>query len=148
MPVADQEDAIYRERVYCYEPYHQLRKLLESDTLLATYALGGEIDKQGHPIIRRYVPDCVLHVPGDMGSNLVVVEVKPINAELDGIRKDLETLSYFVSDEVRYQHGLQLVYEDDERAFDKFQREFRKIDRPKLQLFWHRRPGSRPRAIL
>ena len=120
LPVGHMEAPIYRERVYCYELYHQLRTLLEDDEQFSRYALSGEIDKQGHPIIRPCAPDFVFHAPGDMNSNLVVVEVKPVNAELHGIRKDLQTLTYFVSDEARYQLGILLVYGDSEMAFEKF----------------------------
>lgn len=147
LPVAGREDPIYRERVYCYELYHQLRILLESDKRLAHYVLSGEVDKQGHPIIRRCAPDFVLHVPGEMNSNLVVMEVKPVNADLDGIRKDLETLSYFVK-EVGYRLGIQLVYGSSETALGNFTAEFRKMNPPKLQLLWHRRPGEEATRIL
>jgi hypothetical protein len=140
LPVAGQEDPIYRERVYCYELYHQLRELLEGDPLFDRYALCGEVDKSGHPIIRRHVPDFVLHVPKTMDSNLVVIEVKPINAELSGFRKDLETLAYFTSDAVGYQCGIELVYGDG--ALENFMGEFPK-DNPKLRLLWHKSPGTK-----
>jgi hypothetical protein len=144
LPVAGQADAIYRERVYCYELYHQLRTLLESlepDDPLTEFALNAEIDKQHHPFIEHHMPDYVFHVPGIMERNLVVIEVKPINARPEGIRKDMETLAYFTSDEVGYECGIQLVYGDNERGLELFGREFPK-DNPKLRLFWHRSPGT------
>ena len=48
LPVAD-ADAVYRERVYCYELYHQLRCLWKD----FPFSLGGEIDKQGNPHFHR-----------------------------------------------------------------------------------------------
>src|SRR5947208_1325293 len=111
LPVAGQEQPIFRERVYCYELYHQLRALLEqTEPPLRYYALSGEVDKQGHRVIRRYAPDLIFHQPGDMSDNIAVVEVKPANGEVDGIRKDLATLAYFVSDAVQYRLGIHLVY--------------------------------------
>ena len=148
LPVADREDTIYRERVYSYELYHQIQMLLEEDQELTNYVLSGEIDKQGHPIIRQCAPDLLFHVPRDMGSNLVVVEVKPANAKSRGIRKDLDTLRYFLTDAPRYQLGVQLVYGNDERAFSRFVRRVRRLGLPQLHLYWHRQPGEPARRII
>jgi len=140
LPVAGLEDAIYRERVYTYELYHQLRLLLDAEDRFREYALGGEVDKSGHPVIRRCAPDFVLHIPGRM-TNLAVVEVKPINADAEGLRKDKQTLEYFVSNEVRYQLGIELVYGDGEANLARFAQLY--ADAPeRIQLFWHRRPGA------
>jgi hypothetical protein len=57
------------------------------------------------------------------------VEVKPVNAALDKIQKDLDSLTYFVSPEVSYQLGVELVYGND-------------------QVFWHRQPEEPARRIL
>ena len=142
LPTAGAEEAIYRERVYCYELYHQLRVLLDREKHLARYALSGEIDKRGHHIIRPCIPDFVLHVPGQM-DNLVVIEVKPVSGEPKGIQKDVSSLAHFVSPLVRYQLGVELVYGDDEKLFSNFEREFRQLRDQRLQLFWHRRCGER-----
>jgi hypothetical protein len=147
LPVANQEFPIFRERVYCYELYHQLRKLLETDEQLASFTLCGEVDKQAHPFIRQCMPDFLFHVPGNMKSNLIVMEVKPINADLGGIRKDMEMLSYFVSEEICYQCAVQLVYGDADRGLEPFLEEFRNSSNPKLRLFWHQRPGGPARNI-
>jgi len=86
LPVAGQREPLYRERVYSYELYHQLRVRLDDEGLVEHYALSGEIDKGGHPIIRhRCAPDLVFHIPG-AARNLVVVEVKPINASRSSSR--------------------------------------------------------------
>jgi hypothetical protein len=67
LPVAD-ADAVYRERVYCYELYHQLRCLWGD----FPFSLGGEIDKQGNPHFHggpyaAAVPDLLVHNPGNIG---------------------------------------------------------------------------------
>ena len=58
----------------------------------------GEIDKQGHPIIRTGAkPDFLVHSAGVM-ENLLAVEVKPSNAETEKMLKDLRTLTRFRRD--------------------------------------------------
>lgn len=142
LPVAGQEDTIYRERVYCYELYHQLRKLLDVDRELARYTLSGEIDKRAHPIIERLcAPDFVFHVPGEM-DNLAIIEVKAVIANQGEIGTDFEKLNYFVSAGVGYRTGIHLVYGDDDRAFERVKDLYRKANHPRLQLIWHRGPGE------
>ena len=46
LPVFGKEEPIYRQRVYCYELYHQLRMLLDEDAAIAGYVLSGEIDNR------------------------------------------------------------------------------------------------------
>jgi hypothetical protein len=70
LPQAD-GDSVYRERVYCYELYHQMRAMWGQ----FPYSLGGEVDKSGHALFRggpyaQAKPDFLVHVPGDMGQNL------------------------------------------------------------------------------
>jgi len=75
----------FRERVYCYELYHRLRLALPPDAIFP-YTLQGEMDKDGHPIIHKVVgavkPDFILHKPGTMNDNLLVIEVKPLKNPL------------------------------------------------------------------
>ena len=74
---------IYRERVYCYELYHQMRCLWpEQETDLR---LNGEVDKKAHPVMsqldmRLAIPDLLVHGPGFMARNFAVIEVKPQTA--------------------------------------------------------------------
>lgn len=91
----------YRERVYAYELYHRLRCGWPD----WWYSLGGEIDKNGHPLIRGgdldlAKPDLLVHVPGQMDRNLVVIEIKaagptPPNGERAAIETDLKKLAAF-----------------------------------------------------
>jgi hypothetical protein len=143
LPVAGLEDQIFRERVYSYELYHQLRALQAGDRELTRYALSGEIDKQRHRIIRPCAPDVVLHIPGRMDKNLVVIEVKPINAGRAKIQKDRQNLEYFTSNEIGYRCGVQLVY-GDEGALERFISIYRDTT-DRVSLFWHPAPG-RPAA--
>lgn len=157
LPTVGREEAIIRERVYAYELYHQMRGPLAADRELRDYMFSGELDKSGHAIIRvparnvqgwrSCIPDFVLHEPGNMDSNLAVVEVKPANGAAEGIGKDLETLSYFVTDEVGYGIGVELVYGGSERDLDRFITPFRNANNAKLRVYWHGQ-GQRAQRVL
>lgn len=107
----DGGNSIYRERVYCYELYHQMRLRWPDDT---EFYLNGEIDKAAHPILRKLgadyaKPDLLIHKPGYMKGNHAIIEVKSARASTAGIRKDLRTLSLYVS-KVGYQRAIYLIY--------------------------------------
>ena len=144
MPVYGQEELIYRERVFCYELYHQLRHRWGD----FPYTLAGEVDKTGHPVVRtKKKPDFLVHQPGGLGANLVAMEVKPNNARTPGIKKDLETLTWFVR-EADYAHGLLLVYGFDNARFERMWQTIKElgdnydtIDLGRLDIIcWQRRP--------
>ena len=92
-----------RERVYCYELYHQIRSLQEKNNL-NDFTVNAEIDKRGHSIItENFNPDIVIHQQGDM-VNYIVVEVKvTLNAE--GIAKDFNTIITML-EKYKYQYGI------------------------------------------
>jgi hypothetical protein len=109
LPVAD-ADAVYRERVYCYELYHQLRCCWED----FPFCLGGEIDKSGNPHFQdgpyaRAKPDLLVHKPGDKTRNLACVEVKPFCRPVAEFVSDLEKLTWFCHSG-HYYRGVFLVY--------------------------------------
>lgn len=102
---------VYRERVYCYELYHQMRLRWPDDS---QYYLNGEVDKTAHPILcrlgaGRVKPDLLVHQPGYMTGNHAVIEVKSSKAPVSGIKKDLKNLSLFV-DTVGYKRAIYLIY--------------------------------------
>ncbi|GAB2507438.1 hypothetical protein GCM10027188_08180 [Lysobacter humi (ex Lee et al. 2017)] len=72
LPIAGERHGIRRERVYCYELYHQLRTLLTAEVLTLT----GEPDKRGRSDFPGINPDFILHAPGTHESNSVVMEVE------------------------------------------------------------------------
>lgn len=102
----------FRERVYCYELYHQMRRIWPEGS---RYSLNGEVDKGGHPFLEGHdhlksvIPDLLVHVPGTMEWNFAIIEVKPGNARMKGVRKDLNTLTAFLRD-WEYQRGVLLFY--------------------------------------
>ncbi|GGM46413.1 hypothetical protein ACFFX1_18645 [Dactylosporangium sucinum] len=108
----------YRERVYCYELYHQIRVLSDSDGRAAgapLFVASGELNKSGlHSVIQggKHQPDLVWHVPGNAHENAVVVEIKSLPGFMKhGPRKDLETLAAFLeAGERSYERGILLIY--------------------------------------
>ena len=149
LPVDGRDDPIYRERVYCYELYHQLRLYWPTNT---QYEIGGEVDKSGHPFVRggnlnSVKPDFLIHVPGNMGDNYAVVEVKPIIASRSGVAKDLATLTGFCRC-ADYSRAIYLFYgggdihtvidmvnslqDDDEKG---------RFDLSLIEFWWHREVG-------
>lgn len=107
----DGGNPIYRERVYCYELYHQMRLRWPANT---DFFLNGEVDKAAHPILRRLgvdriKPDFLVHQPGHMAGNHAVIEVKSSDARPNEIRKDLINLSTFINI-IGYRRAIYLIY--------------------------------------
>ena len=151
LPIAGMEAPIYRERVYCYELYHQLRLTIPNGF---PYMLNGEVDKRAHPLIRQRVgelkPDLLVHVPGRMDRNLTVTEVKSEAAALGDFREDLRHLRLFL-ERANYFAALALVYGDAGRQREEFVREFenefREIGDHLAILLWHDAVGQPARLI-
>ena len=102
---------VWRERVYCYELYHQMRIRWPEDSPLI---LTGEVDKRAHPIFRKLqarqaIPDLLVHSPGHMDQNFAIMEIKSQQAEPRGVQKDVETLREF-RDIIGYQRALYLIF--------------------------------------
>lgn len=147
LPVAGSEEPIFRERVYCYELYHQLRCALGD---YFPYKLDGEVDKAGHPIIRQgKKPDLIVHVPGKMNRNLVVIEVKPVTVRECELKKDLKKLRKFL--EAGYYRAIMLIYGDGKYDLPKHvQSELNKLPEEYAEcilLVWHRGLGERPVVV-
>ena len=152
LPVAGLEDPIYRERVYCYELYHQLRIGLPADF---PYLLNGEVDKNGQPMFRenigRFKPDFIVHIPGRMTENLVVMEVKAVTAEAGEFREDLDHLRLFLQ-RAGYYAAISLIYGDgaqglmEERARG-FETHFQELRDKCALLLWHQHPGQQAQIL-
>lgn len=148
----DGGEPVYRERVYCYELYHQMRLRWPDDT---PFWLNGELDKAAHPIIRqlggdRAKPDFLIHTPGDMRGNHAIMEVKQAGTRDGAILEDLEKLCLFV-DRVGYQRAIYLFYgyEADERIAGRVVELFSGLDNPqRLEIWGHSLPGQPARRIV
>lgn len=154
LPVAGLEEPIFRERVYCYEFYHQLRNALGDDF---RYKLDGEVDKEGHPLIRPKLgpkkPDFIVHVPGEMNKNLVVIEVKPVTVKdrINKLRDDLKTLRRFI-ESAKYYRAIMFVYGNGEHDLpESIRSEVESLQEKcgdHVLLVWHRRPREKPIVYL
>lgn len=112
----DGKPSVHRERVYCYELYHQLRVAWPNTEFAATnFVLNGEVDKSGHPRfqeegLRRLKPDFLLHAPGHMSHNHTVIEVKSASFQKLGLLKDLTSLHRLSSMQQGYQRQILLIF--------------------------------------
>lgn len=148
-PVYSEKGTIYRERVYCYELYHQLRLALRRGF---KYVLSGEVDKRMHPVLSeegkdKVIPDFLVHVPATM-DNLVVMEVKSPNAKIEGICKDIKTIRTFIN-KMKYNYGIILVYGQKEDVVKAFEEKLNMTSlnddtNNKIILLWHQIPNCRP----
>jgi hypothetical protein len=100
---------VFRERVYCYELYHQMRCIWPNQS---EYVLNGELDKRAHPALKKlsfqHTPDLLIHTPGNMAGNNVIIEIK-CHATPNGIIKDMRTIEKFIKD-ANYKRGIYIVY--------------------------------------
>lgn len=145
------EQPVLRERVYCYELYHQLRCHLGDNYEFTVHA---EIDKRGQEIVAEKVgpytnPDFMVHIPGaglDHEFQLAVIEVKTTAwIDLGKIETDLNKLRVYV-EEVGYQRGVFLVFGLKNRRKVKNLLENIHIP-PNVSVFWHYEVGAQPRIF-
>lgn len=142
----DGGDPVYRERVYCYELYHQMRVLWPVG---CEFYLNGEVDKAAHPILRklggdRKKPDLLVHKPGYMIGNHAIIEVKNVRANKEGIRKDIETLDIFVR-KVGYQRAVYLFFghDADKSLIDRIQSVAADFDNLiPIEIWFHNQAGQ------
>ena len=129
-----ESSGIVRERVFCYELYHQMRSV-QSARGLTDVQIHGEIDKSGHIAFDRNSrknPDFVFHVPGMMKGNAIVVEVKgKIEGNYqEGVYKDIVTLSKFTDNKHYYHSGVLIIYN---YTYDEFLRKIGEFLKNRLQ---------------
>jgi hypothetical protein len=149
VPVAGRENPQFRERVYCYELYHQMRIRWPN----IPHRITGEIDKGGHPWIYgngldRSKPDFTIHIPGKMGRNLLVMEVKAPDPDDGQIISDLRKLTAFRKF-ADYPFAYYLIYGLTTGEGHKFASHCRelaegdeRIDLTRVTLFGHPEAGS------
>lgn len=98
-------DGLIRERVFCYELYHQMRQNISLNKLTV---INGEIDKRGYPEFENKNPDFVFHIPGSRNGNALVCEVKG-NIRRPGVKKDFESICHFIEKQ-NYKSGFFIVF--------------------------------------
>ena len=111
----------YGERVFCYELYHQTRKLMENDPeRFKKVRLQSELEKQQigkvvedyfkvKKLDKEFMPDFLLHTPLSFENQYLIIEVKS-NADISfsGIKPDLEKIQQFIS-RYNYERGVFLT---------------------------------------
>ena len=125
---------VVRERIFCYELYHQMR-LIQSARGLTDVQIHGEIDKSGHVAFdsnARKNPDFVFHDPSMMKGNAIVVEVKGKieGTYQEGVYKDIVTLSKFTNNKHYYHSGVLIIYN---YTYDEFLRKIGEFLKNRLQ---------------
>lgn len=136
--------AVYRERVYCYELYHQMRKAWPDDPGDPTLILHGDYDKSGSQLfsgstVKGAKPDFLVHIPANEESNLVAIEVKSSNVRRKDIKKDLDKLSVFVN-ELKYKFGLFLIYGDKAKIKAELASSMLPSSQKHLEIWFHEKP--------
>jgi hypothetical protein len=109
LPTTYMRTGIVRERLFCYELYHQIRSSMLPHHELS---LHGEIDKRGHADFAeedRVNPDFVFHVAGTHFRNTLVIEVKGTDRYREGILKDFKTILNFINI-YGYRAGIFILY--------------------------------------
>jgi hypothetical protein len=152
LPVADGDGGeplvVCRERVYAYELYHQLRSIWP---VYWPYSLAGEIDKRGHPVVQgEYLdnskPDLLVHVPGQMDRNLVVLEIKPLlldinPAEPAAFQRDMRKLMAFRA--TGYEAAIFLAFGEPVQRVREYSNALQEAGEAfDVVLFHHARPGE------
>ena len=141
LSTAGHEEQIFRERVYCYELYHQLRCNLANGF---PYNINGELDKKGHLFIKgEFKPDFIVHVSGTMENNLAVIEVKQINSKDGEIKEDINKFKDFLDN--KYYRAIMLIYGDNENKVKYAQKEINNLPEHSehILLLWHKEYGSK-----
>ncbi|TXT32939.1 MAG: Methionyl-tRNA formyltransferase-like protein [Chitinophagaceae bacterium] len=118
----------YHERVFCYELYHKLRMLMDSNTnanqqnlfVAENVFLQSEVIKQNidHTIAmffeiaelsKEFMPDFLLHTPGNFDNQLIVMEVKSTpRLSFGKLCADLLKIQEFINN-YNYQQGIFLA---------------------------------------
>ena len=144
---AEKKESIYRERVYCYELYHQLLCVLDKKF---PYKLHGEVDKAGHTIIRNAKkPDFIIHQPGNMENNLVIIEVKPITVKdrINELKEDIKTLKWFLN-EANYYRAIALIYGNENGDLpNNIKKEVDNISDERIVTLWNYDAHKKPKNI-
>jgi len=97
----------YRERVFCYELYHQMRQI--QDDFCKSLIINGELDKRSYSGFNNKVPDFLFHVPGNNDNNEAIFEVKNTLENKDEIINDFKKIDKFIN-EHGYKIGIFLLY--------------------------------------
>lgn len=135
LPVSYCDLEIVRERVFCYELYHQIRKIQEENKYIVHFQLHAELDKKGHAFFKkkkRKIPDFLIHKSGNNDHNICIIEVKGVLN--NKILKDLKSINIFL--EYGYKFGILLIYNHSLNEFiDKILPKIKKCNKISEKIF-------------
>jgi len=110
-----------------------------------------ELDKKSHSIILgEEKPDFVIHVPGEMEQNLVVIEVKPVTVKdhIKELKKDFDKLKMFITSEISYYRAIMLIYGSVNGDLPQnIRQEIEKVHDEKTITLWHDSLNKKPKII-
>lgn len=128
----------YHERVFCYELYHQVRHSMENrlhknqniyraDNIFLQSELTKmqvnsfvEIIFKIRRLAKEYMPDFLLHTPGNFSNQLIVMEVKSTpKLDIDSVIYDLTKINEFISN-YQYQKGIFIAINIEDNIRDAF----------------------------
>lgn len=148
---------IYRENVYCYELYHQLRLLLGNEF---PFLLSGELDKASHPDIAdrclEFKSEFLIHQPGklDQDSFISIMNVCSLASAFRMPEKLIENLNKMVCStnlQGGYYRGIMLIYGDDSFDIDRgiydIYKNYCRGSYDKIILLYHNSINSKPVKI-
>ncbi len=149
---------IYREHVYCYELYHQLRKILSDDF---PYILSGEVDKASHPDIGErcleFKSDLLVHQPGNANeeSFLSIINVFSLANAFRVHEKLIDKFSKMVCAtnlDGGYYRGIMLIYGDETKELDRgiydLYKNYCRGSYDKIILLYHNAINDKPVQII
>ena len=131
------QDPVYRERVYSYELYHQLRIAIATNINLKHLSINGEVDKSGRRGFNKEKPDLILHLPESMEENIAVIEIKTANGTK--YKKANNTLRDFTNIH-KYEGGIFLTFGSILK--DSYTQRLENQFHPKCFYFLHESPQS------
>lgn len=111
----DEITPVKRERVFCYELYHQMR-CLQNRRELGKWIINGEIDKRGQQSFNNENPDFIFHSQGN-NKNYIVIEVKTNTKNHDG---DFVKIKKMMSNSINYKYGIFILIGWDMKWFKNY----------------------------
>ena len=148
---------MYRENVYCYELYYQLRTMLGEDF---PYILAGEVDKASHPdIVERcleFKTSFLVHQPGihSADSFLAIMQVLSVQTAFrypETLIDYINKMKCAIGLQGGYYSGIILIYGDEHAEIDKgifdIYKNYARDMYESIILLYHNSPGDKPVKI-
>ena len=149
----------YGERVFCYELYHQVRKRMDEyfdqnppRRRTSKICLQAELRKEQvrdvieyfnieQPLVKEYVPDFLLHSPGNFQHQKLIIEVKSVpELSFSAVKEDLSKIQEFIQ-RYRYRLGVFLAVNAPSKRIIGI------LARPASQKWIQRNLGNRRRIL-